>query len=170
MILELLFLHQIGDKMAAGKQNNDSRIESRQEVATYIARLKYALTKNSSKILYQESRKVDSKREDKFTNEYLIKDQFSGQDPIKILKNELNKIRIEEYICTVKDINKPDRSEMRVFGRYYDKGEVYIKIRVELCNIEQCFGVDLIFVMSFHYSTSKFSNSIFPYGINGGKG
>ena len=52
---------------------------------------------------------------------------------------------------------------MRVYGREYEKGEVYIKIRVELCNDEQCFGSDLVFVMSFHYSTVKFTKNNFPF-------
>jgi len=156
--------------MTSEQQNLASRIENRQEVDTYIARLKYALKNNSIKIKYQENRRVDIKREDRYTNEFIMKDLFPGQDPIRVLEKELPKLKNEEYIETVKDINKPDRSEMRVYGRIYEKGEVYIKIRVELCNVEQCFGSDLVFVMSFHYSTLKFTGKNFPYGMTGGMG
>jgi len=105
--------------MTSEQQNLDSRIESRQEVGTYIARLKYALKSNSLKIKYQEIRQIDIKREDRYTNDFLMKDLFPGQDPIIVLEKELLKIKSEEYIKTVKDINKLDRSEMRVYGREY---------------------------------------------------
>jgi len=55
-------------------------------------------------------------------------------------------------------------------GENIKKGKVYIKIRVELCNEEQCFGSDLVFVMSFHYSTVKFTDKNFPYSMTGGMG
>lgn len=154
--------------MTSEQQNHGSRIESRQEVGTYLARLKYALKNNSIKIKYQENRRVDIKREDRYTNDYIMKDLFTGQNPIKVLTEELLKLNSKEYIETVKDINKPSRSEMRVYGKIYEKGEVYIKIRVELCNVDQCFGSDLVFVMSFHYSTVKFTDINFPYGVTGG--
>ena len=52
---------------------------------------------------------------------------------------------------------------MRVFSRSYSKDKVYIKIRVELCNVEQCYGADLLFVMSFHYSEVDVKEINFPY-------
>ena len=149
--------------MTSEQQNLDSRIESRQEVGTYLARLKYALESDSAKIVYQEKRRIDTRRQEKYSNEYTLEDLFPGQEAITILKEELLKLNNEEYIETVKDTRKQSRSEMRVFGRVYFKGEVYIKIRVELCNVKQCYGADLVFVMSYHYSTENFEESTFPY-------
>lgn len=77
------------------------------------------------------------------------------------LKRELQKLTVEEYMQTVKDLRFPKRSEMREFGKVYDgKGDVYIKIRVELLSE---YGNHTTFVMSFHYATIPFTPEMFPY-------
>jgi len=70
-------------------------------------------------------------------------------------------LTVEEYMRTVKDTRFPKRSEMREFGKVYTgKGDVYIKIRVELLNN---FGNHTTFVMSFHYAETPFTPVMFPY-------
>ena len=77
------------------------------------------------------------------------------------LKRELRELTVEEYLQTVKDLRFPKRSEMREFGKVYDgKGDVYIKIRVELLS---AYGNHTTFVMSFHYSEIPFIPEMFPY-------
>ena len=50
---------------------------------------------------------------------------------------------------------------MREFGKIYaGKGDVYIKIRVELLS---GFGNHTTFVMSFHYAEIPFTSAMFPY-------
>jgi hypothetical protein len=50
---------------------------------------------------------------------------------------------------------------MREFGKVYDgKGDVYIKIRVELL---AAYGDHTTFVMSFHYAEIPFTPDMFPY-------
>lgn len=73
-------------------------------------------------------------------------------------------LKVENYIRTVKDINRPKNSEMREFGKVYEiDKEVYIKIRVEVMK-SGGFGVDhIVFIMSFHYSTVPFDKLTFPY-------
>jgi len=70
---------------------------------------------------------------------------------------------VEEYIETRKDIRFPNRSEMRVFGKEYAAGDVYIKIRFELISLAHASGSSFILVMSFHFSERSFSDSLFPY-------
>jgi len=70
---------------------------------------------------------------------------------------------VKDYIETVKDLRYPKRSDMRVFGKVYNKEDVYIKIRVELLKTTLGGTEDFIFVMSFHYSTEDFDKVIFPY-------
>ena len=149
--------------MTSEQQNLDSRIESRQEVGTYLARLEHALKTGSAKINFQKNRRVDKNRDKRYTNAYTIACLFPKQNPEEVLKKELAKLIIDEYIETVKDKNMPNRSDMRIFGKVYSKGEVYIKIRVELIKATRYGVEDLIFIMSFHYSTKPFEKIEFPY-------
>jgi hypothetical protein len=146
--------------------NNKTYSESKLEVSTYIDRLKYALLSNQAKILFQEQRRVDVGRNEKYTNRFTIANLFPDEDPVAALKRELGSIMIEEYIETVKDLRCPNRTDMRVFGKIYNNEGVYIKIRVELLKSTPGGVDDFIFVMSFHYSTIGFDKVIFPYSKN----
>jgi len=144
--------------------NEIKRIESKIEVETYLARLKYALKIGKAKIIFQKDRKVDETRDKKFTNRYTILSLFPDEDEVEVLKRELATLSVEEYIETIKDIRYPRKSDMRVFGRKYAGEDVYIKIRVELVNTTNGFGDNYIFIMSFHYSEEAFDDNDFPYG------
>ena len=48
-----------------------SRVESELEVKAYIQNLKFAL-KNGARIDFQAKRRVDDKRDEKFTNQYTV--------------------------------------------------------------------------------------------------
>lgn len=136
------------------------RIESELEVKSYLDNLRYALN-NGARISFQEERKVDEKREERYTNRFTIADLFPDENPVDALKRELQMLTVEEYIQTVKDIRFPERSEMRVFGRTYNSAEDgYIKIRVELLSDD---GYHTAFIMSFHYAAKPFTPDMFPY-------
>lgn len=75
---------------------------------------------------------------------------------MEVLKIELTKLTIREYIETVEDTRFPNRSEMRVLGKQYEEKDVYIKIRVELVSAAHASGNNYIFVMSFHFSENCF--------------
>lgn len=139
------------------------RIESRLEVIAYLQNLRYAL-ENGAKIQYQDTRFVDRMREEKYTNKYTVANLFPHLNPLQALEKELLSLKVENYIRTVKDINRPKNSEMREFGKVYDLNkEVYIKIRVEVMKSGK-FGVtNVVFVMSFHYTTIPFKDVVFPY-------
>ena len=140
--------------------NEVSRIESELEVKTYIDRLKYALA-NGATINFKAKRLVDTNREEKYTNQYTVNSLFPNENPVDALKRELMSLTVEEYIQTVKDLNFPNRSEMRVFGRTYnDSEDVYIKIRVELLGE---YGNTTTFVMSFHFAERELSLDKYPY-------
>lgn len=137
-----------------------NRIESELEVRSYLQDLRYALEHGAS-VTFQAERQVDQDRDIHYTNRYTVADLFPDEDPVKALKRELQKLTVEEYMQTVKDLRFPKRSEMREFGKVYDgKGDVYIKIRVELLSE---YGNHTTFVMSFHYATIPFTPEMFPY-------
>ncbi len=73
-----------------------SRIELEQEVKAYIQDLKFALN-NGARIDFQARRKVDEKREERYTNQYTV----------EALKRELLTLSVEEYMRTVKDLAFP---------------------------------------------------------------
>lgn len=133
-----------------------ARIESELDVRAYLQDLKYAL-----ELTFQEERLVDQHRDQRYTNRFTVADLFPDESPVAALKRELQKLTVEEYMQTVKDLRFPKRSEMREFGKVYDgKGDVYIKIRVELLSE---FGNHTAFVMSLHYATIPFTPDMFPY-------
>ena len=137
-----------------------ARIESELDVRAYLQDLKYAL-EHGAKLTFQEERLVDQYRDQRYTNRFTVADLFPDESPVTALKRELQKLTVEECMQTVKDLRFPKRSEMREFGKVYDgKGDVYIKIRVELLSE---YGNHTAFVMSFHYATIPFTPDMFPY-------
>lgn len=142
------------------------RIESEQEVNTYLARLRYALD-SGAKLTFQEIRQVDKNRELKYTNRYTVAYLFPNENPVEALKRELKTLSAENYLRTVKDLRFPKKSEMREFGKVYNSNdEIYIKIRVELMD-QSGFGNHTTFVMSFHFAEKPFSEEKFPYEKEG---
>lgn len=142
--------------------NTEYRIESEEEVNTYLAQLRYALDAGAE-LNFQIERKVDEERAEKYTNKYTVAYLFPDENPKNALKRELKKLTVQEYLRTVKDRRFPNRSEMREFGKVYNSNEeIYIKIRVELLG-KLGFGNHTTFVMSFHFAEKPFSEEIFPY-------
>jgi len=140
--------------------NEDIRVESEEEVKTYLDRLKYAIN-NGATINFQIDRLVDKKRLEKYTNQYTVNALFPKENPVDALKRELLTLTVEDYIQTVKDLRFPNRSEMRVFGKKYNaKEDVYIKIRVELLGE---IGNTTTFVMSFHFAEKELTADKYPY-------
>ncbi len=136
------------------------RIESETEVRAYLQNLRYALA-HGARVTFQIERQVDQSRNRRYTNKYTVADLFADEDPVEAIKNELRTLAVEEYMQTVKDLRYPERSEMREFGRSYGgKGDVYIKIRVELLS---AYGNHTAFVMSFHYAETPLTPELFPY-------
>jgi len=149
--------------MLSGEPHEKKRIESLGDIRTFLVRLNYALNSGRVRIVFQKKREVDDKRNERFTNRYTIHYLFPGEDEIKVLKREHSRLRHYDYIETVQDTNFHERSEMRVFVRKYSGEDVYIKIRVELLNVNGVGGMDYIFVMSFHFAERPFKESDFPY-------
>ena len=142
-----------------------TRIESELEVNSYLQNLRYALSHNAT-ITFQAERLVDQNRDLRYTNQFTVADLFPDENSVNALQREIQKLTVEEYMQTVKDLRFPKRSEMREFGKVYDgKGDVYIKIRVELLSE---FGNHTTFVMSFHYAETPFTPDMFPYRKQGG--
>ena len=141
---------------------DEVRIESREDVSTYLARLKYAL-ESGAHISFQRIRRVDDNRDIRFTNDYTMNELFPDEDPQKVLRRELMSLTVGDYLRTVKDRRFPNKSDMREFGKVYNSSdEVYIKIRVELFG-KSGFGQHTTFVMSFHFAETPFSEEYFPY-------
>lgn len=137
-----------------------ARIESESDVQAYLQNLHYAL-EHGAQITFQVERQVDQNRDQRYTNRFTIADLFPDESPVAAIKRELQRLTVEEYMQTVKDLRFPKKSEMREFGKVYTgKGDVYIKIRVELLSE---YGNHTTFVMSFHYAEIPFSPEKFPY-------
>ncbi len=96
-----------------------ARIESELDVHAYLQDLKYAL-EHGAKVTFQEERLVDQHRDQRYTNRFTVADLFPDENPVVALKRELQKLTVEEYMQTVKDLRFPKRSEMREFGKVYD--------------------------------------------------
>lgn len=142
------------------KTDEISRIETIEEVKSYIQNLKYALN-NGAKIEFQVKRLVDNRREEKYTNAYTVSALFPDENPKDALKRELLTLSEENYMRTVKDLRFQNRSEMREFGKTYNgTDDIYIKIRVELLG---AYGSTTTFVMSFHFAEKAFIPDDFPY-------
>lgn len=138
----------------------NARIESELEIMAYLQDLKFALN-HGAKINFQAKRLVDENRDEKYTNQYTMNTLFPDENPVDALKRELLALSVEDYMQTVKDMRFPKRSDMRVFGKVYNrKDDVYIKIRVELLGI---YGNPTTFVMSFHFAEKAFTPEMFPY-------
>ncbi len=141
------------------------RIESEIDVRAYLQDLRYALS-HGAQVLFQAERLVDQNRGVRYTNRFTVADLFPNENPADALKRELQTLTIEEYMQTVRDQRFPKKSEMREFGKVYNgKGDVYIKIRVELLS---GYGNHTTFVMSFHYAEIPFTSEMFPYKKKGG--
>ena len=122
--------------------------------------LRYAID-HKALVTFMIDRRVDAQRNPRYTNKFTIVDLFGEKDIDVVLKRELKKLTVENYIQTVKDFRYPERSEMREYGIVYQgKGDVYCKIRVELLSV---YGSHKVFVMSFHYAETPFTSDIFPY-------
>ena len=140
--------------------NTAARIESALEVSAYLQNLQYALKHNAT-LTFQTERRIDQQRDMRYTNRFTVADLFPDENPVSAIRRELQALTLKEYIRTVKDLRFPKRSEMREFGKVYrGKGDVYIKIRVELLSE---YGAHTTFVMSFHYAETPFTPEIFPY-------
>ncbi len=138
-----------------------SRIESKLDIQAYLQDLNYALD-HGAEVRFQIDRIVDNNRDEQYTNKYTISDLFPNDNPVDVLKKELRNLSIDDYIRTVKDTRFKNRSEMREFGKMYSGRDVYIKIRVELLTNN---GNHTVFIMSFHYAETPFTESIFPYRL-----
>jgi len=153
-------------KIKMTNANERKRIESQLEVQPYLERLNYAIRSGSTTIVFQIDRRVDENRFREHTNRFTISKLFPNENPVEVLKRELAKLTVREYIETVKDTLFPNKSEMRVFGKQFEGKDVFIKFRIELVSIAHASGNNFIFVMLFHFSERDFKDSDFPYKIS----
>ncbi len=167
LIPKYLTLYSRGIIMKRKEAYEQQKIENKLEVTTYLDRLKYALASGTAKINFQIDRRVDAGRSKRYTNRYTMAALFPDEDPVTVLKRELEYLTEQDYVETVKDTRYPKQSDMRVFGKKYSEKNVYIKIRVELFNAIGVGGDNFIFVMSFHFAEEDFEDSDFPYRKRG---
>lgn len=144
----------------------DLYTSSKEEVKTYLDRLKYALSQSISRIMFQKNRKIDDNRPIKYTNRYTIAALFPDELPTKVMRRELKKLKVNDYMHTVKDLKFKNRSDMFVFAKKYTDF-VYIKIRTELISKQHISNY--VFIMSFHFSDKPIKNKNFPYKKKGEK-
>ncbi len=146
------------------KQNTQAkRIEPKLNVQTFTDRLRYAIRDGSAEVYLQKDRLIDRKRNKLYTNRHTLGALFPDEDETTVLQRELLTLSADNYIETLEDVRFKNRSPWWVFGKNYQGRDVYIKLRVELVSSDKSKAGTHIFVMSFHYSDRKFSDSSFPY-------
>lgn len=134
----------------------------KEEVITYLEKLKYALDNDNTIITIQEERQVDRIRPIEYTNKYTLAQLFPDESPREAMLRELKTLKVSEYMHTVRDTRYRNLSSFWAFGRQYNKKDVYIKIRVEIVPRNS------VLVMSFHFSDRELVSSDFPYLIKRG--
>lgn len=139
------------------------RKETKEDVIFFIGKIRYVIESGDVKVNIIKKRRVDEERNPKFTNSYTLAKLFPNKDYVESIKDELLLLTIENYIETVKDVRFSNKTEMRVFGQVFKTEDVYIKMRVELVNVEQAAGGKYIMIMSFHFSERKFKKEDFPF-------
>ena len=64
------------------------RIETEEEVQSYIEKLRYALS-HGAEISFQQDRRVDQERDERYTNRFTVSDLFPDENPADVLREEL---------------------------------------------------------------------------------
>ena len=83
-----------------------ARIESEIDVKAYIQNLQFPLN-NGAKIEFQGKRFVDEDRDERYTNQYTVNVLFPNENPVDVLRRELLKLSVSDYMRTVKHIVSP---------------------------------------------------------------
>ena len=78
-----------------------ARIESEIDVKAYIQNLQFSLN-NGAKIEFQGKRFVDEDRDERYTNQYTVNVLFPNENPVDVLRRELLKLSVSDYMRTVK--------------------------------------------------------------------
>ncbi|MBN2697133.1 MAG: hypothetical protein JXR38_06280 [Bacilli bacterium] len=144
------------------QKDKKTYIKNRDEISTVLARVKYALENNSVDINIIYDRLSEEQKDIRHTNRYTLNDLFPDDDHVSVLKQELGKLSLSDYMESVVDDRLPNKC-LDVFGKSYNNKDVYIKFRVELFEMQRTYGKDLIVIVSFHYSDRVFNKSDFPY-------
>lgn len=71
----------------------ETRIESRLEVQSYLQDLCHALA-NGAQIKFQELRQVDKSRNIRYTNRFTVADLFPDENPVDAIRHELQTLTV----------------------------------------------------------------------------
>ncbi len=143
------------------QQKNKKLKESELEIYSFLSNVKYCIESGDCQISVKTERRSEQKKDIKFTNKYTLSELFPNENPADAMKRELIKLTKRNYIETLEDIDYPERSKLRVFGKKYN-ADVYIKFRAELIS-KEAYGANMIFILSFHYAQYPFDGDTFPY-------
>lgn len=143
------------------RQNERNEKETEAEINAFISNVRYCIESDDCQISVKSERRSEQNKDIKFTNRYAMGKLFPDEDPSDSMRRELIKLTKRNYIETLEDLDFPDRSKLRVFGKMYD-ADVYIKFRAELLS-KKAYGANMIFVLSFHYAQYPFDGDTFPY-------
>jgi len=97
----------------------DNYISNEEEVKAHLSKLEYALKQSNLMIEFQFKRKVDDNRPIQYTNQYTLATLFPDDSPVEVMKRELKKLRVENYMWTVKDKRFRNKSDMFVYAIKY---------------------------------------------------
>lgn len=144
------------------ERDTNIRIDQEDDVQLFLQQLRYAIKQKNTIFRYELKRRADLKRNRRFTNEYTLSVLFPSELEDVAIKRELLKLTTANYIHTVDYGSHYALKDNKVFGKSYDAGDVYIKLRVELFS-KSVGGSDYILVMSFHFAKWAYRDLDFPY-------
>lgn len=142
--------------------NKTNWIEDRSEVLAFLAKLKHMLENQRTIIKLENNRKSDQYKKIEFTNRFTFSDLFPNENPVEVLRRELNLLSICEYMHTAVDVINPKAPNYYVFAKKIGK-YVYIKIKIVVFNGSTPGQPDTALVMSFHYAEYMIDDKSFPY-------
>jgi hypothetical protein len=139
------------------------RTESIQDVRLFIDELRAVLSVKKSEIYLLEIKSSEAGRPKFMSNIATISELFPDEFPHIALRRELMKLSHQMYMHSMADMYFPLTASFHVFGMRYGDKDVYIKLKIEF-ETDKSLKNGTVIVISFHYSTKKFSGSDFPYG------
>lgn len=144
-------------------REDNHRIESIQDVRLFIDELRAVLSEKQCEIYLIESKSSEIGRPKNMTNTATVSELFPDESAHIALRRELKHLSHQNYMHFMADIFYPHTGILHVFGMCYGDKDVYIKLKIEF-DTDKSLSHGVIIVISFHFSTHRFTGSDFPFG------
>ena len=119
--------------------DDSSFTEDIKDVKFFLKKLNHFLNDDNCQLDIQMNRKRQDQLDTNSTKNTIIDLDYKRED----IREELLSLKTSDYIKTVKDKNRQDSSDYRVFSKMIKYRDIYIKLKIH--------SVNKIHLMSFHY-------------------